>query len=89
MSASPSRRGALPPATDRTARVLAVETGVVVVATRTGVVRATIGGTLLGRMAADPAAEPREGDRVRLRTWADGRATVEGVVARTVGDTRP
>jgi hypothetical protein len=67
---------------DGSGRVVAVEAGLVLVTRRGLMVRATIGGDLLARLAADPAAGPRAGDRVLLRCWADGRVTVEQVLAR-------
>ena len=73
------------PVGERTGRVLSVEPGVVQVRTRRSVTRASFGSSLLARMAQDPEAAPRVGDRVRLRTWADGRVTVERVVARVAG----
>jgi hypothetical protein len=69
--------------------VVHVECGLVLVSTRSGVVRATVGPDLLGRMACHPDAAPRVGDRVRLRTWADGPVTVERVVARALPDALP
>jgi ribosome biogenesis GTPase len=69
---------------ERTGRVLAVVEGVVTVGTRRSTVRATLGAGLLARMATDLGAAPRVGDRVRLRTWADGPVTVERVLARAV-----
>ena len=89
MSANSGARRARPhPAVpgERTGRVVRVECGLVLVSTRSGVVRATVGADLLGRMASDPLAAPRVGDRVRLRTWPDGPVTVERVVARPLPD---
>ena len=77
------------PVGDRTGRVVAVEVGVVHVVSRRRRVRATLGSTLLGEMARDPAATPRVGDRVQLRSWADGPVTVERVLARAVPPTEP
>ncbi len=77
------------PASDRTGKVLEVETGLVLVAVRSSTVRATLGGDLLAAIARDPHAAPRVGDRVRLRTWCDHRVTVEQVVARAVADPPP
>ena len=70
------------PAGDRSGRVVAVEPGVAQVRTRRGTIRASFGAALLGLMVRDPEAAPRVGDRVRLRTWADGPVTIERVVAR-------
>ena len=47
-------------------------------------VRASLGAAVLARMAQDPEAAPRVGDRVLLRWWADGPVTVERVLARGV-----
>lgn len=75
------------PVGDRTGRVEAVEVGVVHVVSRRRRVRATLGSVLLAEIARDPAAAPRVGDRVRLRSWADGPVTVEKVLARPVPPT--
>lgn len=72
------------PVGDRTGRVLAVEVGVVHVVSRRRRLRATLGAGLLQDIARDPAAAPRVGDRVQLRSWADGPMTVERVLARAV-----
>ena len=53
------------------------ETGVVVVLTDDGPVRATYGGGLLGRIARDRSCLPGPGEWVVLRRWADGPLTVE------------
>jgi hypothetical protein len=73
-------------AADATARVLAVETGVVRVRVRGRVERVSYGGALLAAIARDPEAAPRVGDRVQVRRWADGCSTVERVVVRAVPD---
>jgi ribosome biogenesis GTPase len=73
------------PVGERSGRILSVEAGVVQVRTRRSVIRASFGSGLLARMAQDPDAAPRVGDRVRLRAWADGPVTVERVVARVAG----
>lgn len=70
------------PVGDRTARVVAVEVGVVHVVSGRRRIRATVGSVLLQEIARDPEAAPRAGDRVRLRSWADGPVTVERVLAR-------
>jgi ribosome biogenesis GTPase len=72
------------PAGERPGRVVAVETGVVLVAVRSGTLRATFGAELLAAVARDADSAPRPGDRVRLRCWCDDRVTVEQVVARAV-----
>jgi ribosome biogenesis GTPase len=64
-------------------RVVAVDTGVVRVRTRRGTVDASFGATLLAQIVKDADASPRVGDRVRLRTWADGPVTVERVLVRS------
>ncbi len=68
----------------RTGRVVGVETGVVLVRAGRDRLRASFGGDLLARIAADRDAAPRIGDRVRLACWPDGRTTCEGVLARPV-----
>ncbi len=65
-------------------RVVTVSTGVLQVRVRGRLVRASFGGGLLARIAEDPTAEPRVGDRVRLAAWSDGRLTCERVLARPV-----
>ena len=70
------------PVGERTGRVVSVEVGVVTVVSRRRRLRATLGAPLLEAMAHDPQAAPRVGDRVQLRSWADGPVTVERVVAR-------
>ncbi len=79
---SPDRVPDATVATDRPGRVLTVEPGLVRVRCGGRVVRATVGADLLAAMARDVTATPRPGDRVLVRTWADGRATVERVVVR-------
>ena len=49
--------------------------------------RASFGSALLAEICRDPAAAPRVGDRVQLRSWADGPVTVERVLARAVAPT--
>ncbi len=75
------------PATERPGRVLTVSTGLVRVRCAGRVLRATVGADLLARIAREPSAAPRTGDRVRLLIWADGRVTVERVVARALPGT--
>ena len=62
--------------------VLACETGVQLVLTDHGPVRATYGGRLLREVARDRAAAPEPGDWVELRRWRDGPVTVEAVLTR-------
>jgi ribosome biogenesis GTPase len=64
------------------ARVARVDRGVCGVLTAAGASRASIGGGLLGAAARDPVRLPCAGDWVVLRTWPDGRATVESVLPR-------
>lgn len=77
-------------------RVAAVDGGVVSVLTGAGPVRATTGGALLARMAVDHRDGPAVGDWCVLRSWPDGRVTVERVLPRRTvllggrpGDGRP
>ena len=70
------------PAGETTGRVVAVEVGAVAVVSRRRRLRASLGAPLLEAMAQDAGAVPRVGDRVQLRTWADGRVTVERVLVR-------
>ena len=58
-------------------RVVGLERGVVHLLTRTGPLRATVGGALLGRMAGDATEGPCPGDWCLLREWPDHRTTVE------------
>jgi ferric-dicitrate binding protein FerR (iron transport regulator) len=67
---------------ERTGRVVSVETGLVQVSCRGRLLRTTLGACMLAEMARTPQAAPRVGDQVRLRTWADGRITLETVLAR-------
>jgi ribosome biogenesis GTPase len=57
--------------------VLSVCTGVAVVLTDGGEVRATFGATMLCRIARDRSCLPGPGDWVVLRQWPDGPFTVE------------
>jgi ribosome biogenesis GTPase len=70
------------PAGEGTARVLSVDTGLVLLSYGGRRLRATLGADLLGAIAADPDQLPRTGDRVIVRTWTDGPVTVERVLAR-------
>ena len=79
---APPRLVSAQAAGEASGRVVSVETGVVVVSCRRRRVRATLGADLLALIAADPAETPRVGDRVLLRTWADGPVTVERIVVR-------
>ncbi|GGF36512.1 hypothetical protein GCM10011519_07570 [Marmoricola endophyticus] len=57
--------------------VLRLDTGVAEVLTAAGRRRASYSGRMLTRVARDPAAAPAPGDWVRLRSWPDGRTTIE------------
>jgi co-chaperonin GroES (HSP10) len=62
--------------------VIGCETGVAVVQTERGEVRATYSGRMLGRIARDRACAVQTGDRVVLRRWPDDRFTIEDVAPR-------
>ena len=62
--------------------VLAGETGVLVVLTDDGPVRASYGARMLGAIARDRSRLPEAGEWVTLRRWCDGPCTVEGVLGR-------
>jgi ribosome biogenesis GTPase len=63
-------------------RVVRVDRGLASVLTRSGPQRASVGGALLGRMAADPTEGPCTGDWCVLRSWPDHRVTLERVLPR-------
>ena len=63
-------------------RVARVDRGVCEVLTQAGPARASLGGDLLSRAAADPAAAPVTGDWVALRDWPDGPLTIVRVLSR-------
>ncbi|MEP7090168.1 MAG: ribosome small subunit-dependent GTPase A [Nocardioidaceae bacterium] len=63
-------------------RVVRVDRGLVSVLTETGPLRASVGGALLGRMAADPLEGPCTGDWCLLRDWPDHRVTLERLLPR-------
>jgi ribosome biogenesis GTPase len=63
-------------------RVVRVDRGAVSVLTETGPQRASIGGGLLGLVAADPLEAPCTGDWCVLRSWPDHRTTLEHVFPR-------
>jgi hypothetical protein len=67
---------------ERTGRVVDVGDGILVVRFPSGTARVTWGGALLARVAGDRDSAPRPGDRVLVRSWADGNLTAERVVAR-------
>lgn len=70
-------------------RVVHAMTGLLLVSSGGRTVRATYGADLLALVARDPDEAPRVGDRVRLRTWADGPVTVERVLVRAVPEEGP
>lgn len=73
----------LPAAADgEPGRVARVDRGLVVVLTEHGPVRASLGGDLLGRIAANPTEAPCTGDWCLLRRWPDDRTTVERILPR-------
>ena len=64
--------------------VVDCETGVAVVQTELGEVRATYSGRMLGRIARDRGCAARAGDWVVLRRWPDNKVTIEDVSPRVV-----
>ena len=69
--------------------VLSVETGVPVVLTDGGEVRASFGGGMLCRIARDRSCLPGPGDWVVLRQWPDRRVTVEHRAQTRLADVIP
>jgi ribosome biogenesis GTPase / thiamine phosphate phosphatase len=63
-------------------RVARVDRGVCTALCRDGTVRASLGGSVLGKAAGDPARLPCAGDWIAVRTWPDGRVTAEAVLPR-------
>lgn len=61
--------------------VLARATGVLVVLTDHGPVRASYGAAMLGAIARNRATLPAPGEWVTLRWWPDGPVTVEGLLS--------
>lgn len=57
--------------------VVGGETGVALVLTDGGEVRASYGGSMLSLIARDRACAPTPGDWVVLRRWPDDRVTIE------------
>ena len=80
------RLAARGPAGVKTGHVVAVGDGLLDVEVGLRRLRVSYDGELLAVVARDPDAEPRVGDQVRLRCWADGRTTVQRVVARALPD---
>lgn len=62
--------------------VLSIDTGVAVLLTDGGEVRASLGSRLLAAVARDRTAMPEPGDWVSLRRWPDGRVTIEQTLRR-------
>jgi hypothetical protein len=62
--------------------VLARETGVLVVLTDNGPVRASYGARMLCAIARDRSRSPEAGEWVTVRRWCDGPVTVEDVLTR-------
>ena len=65
--------------------VVRVETGVAVVLTDEGETRASYSGRMLADVARDRSRAPAAGDWVTLRTWPDGRVTLEECLTRAQG----
>lgn len=80
------RLASVSPAGGRSGHVVAVHGGVLEVEVGLRRLRATYDGELLALVAGDSEAAPRVGDQVRLRCWADGRTTVQRVLARALPD---
>jgi ribosome biogenesis GTPase / thiamine phosphate phosphatase len=66
----------------RAGRVVSVEEGIASLLTERGAVDASFGGSLLGKIAADPAQAPCAGDWGVVRDWPDKRVTLERLVPR-------
>ena len=62
--------------------VLATRTGLLLVLTDEGPVRATYGARVLGEIARDRSRVPTPGEWVTLRHWSDGPVTVEATHGR-------
>lgn len=63
-------------------RVTRVDRGLCTVVTAGGLVRASLGSSVLEAVAADNLATPCTGDWVVVRDWPDGPRTIETVLAR-------
>jgi hypothetical protein len=87
MTAEPASTGARPDG--RLGCVVSVDTGVAVVLTDAGELRATFGGGMLCRIARDRSCLPGPGDWVVLRGWPDGHVTVEARADRRVAEVIP
>jgi ribosome biogenesis GTPase / thiamine phosphate phosphatase len=64
------------------ARVTVAERGVCAVLAAAGPTRVSVGGALLVAAVADPVRLPVPGDWVVLRSWGDGRSSLEAVLPR-------
>src|SRR5262249_4603313 len=64
------------------ARVTRVDRGSCTVLAADGVMRVTLGGQVLQRMAADATQAPCTGDWCAVRSWPDGPVTIEAVLPR-------
>ena len=62
--------------------MLARETGVLLVLTDDGPVRASYGARMLCAIARDRSRSPEAGEWVTVRRWCDGPVTVEDVLTR-------
>ena len=62
--------------------MLATDTGLLLVLTDEGAVRATYGPRVLGEIARDRSCVPSPGEWVTLRRWSDGPVTVEATHGR-------
>jgi ribosome biogenesis GTPase / thiamine phosphate phosphatase len=69
--------------------VVRVETGVAVVLTDNGERRASYGARMLSDVARDRSRAPQAGDWVTLRTWPDGRVTLEECLTRASATVLP
>jgi hypothetical protein len=65
---------------DEVGCVLACVTGVVLVLTDQGLVRASYGARMLDAIARDRTHAPEPGEWVALHRWRDGPTTVEGLL---------
>jgi ribosome biogenesis GTPase len=63
-------------------RVVRVDRGVCTALTRTGLTRASLGGSILAAAAKDQRALPCVGDWIVVRAWRDGRFTAEEILPR-------
>ena len=72
----------------RPVRVAAVDRGAVDVLGESGAGRATLGGDVLDAMAAHPAQSPCAGDWGVVRSWPDGRVTLDALLRRRTAFSR-